>query len=109
MANEIAKNNQNEIENDLRSMQLLQAMFGATPEQARGIVQQSKDPQTKAKIKNLSMVVLQKTTGMSMGKAMEFIAKYENTDMGTMMKAIKDIIPADRLAQAQARAIQMIN
>ena len=109
MKNEIAKNNQNEVENDLRSMQLLQAMFGATPEQARNIVQQSKNPETKAQIKNLSMAVLQKTTGMSIGKAMEFIAKYENTDMETMIKAIKDIIPASRLAQAQTRAVQMLN
>ena len=110
MANEIAKNNQNEVENDLCSIQLLQSVFGKTAEEAHTMVEKAKtDPAVKAKINQLSVVVIQKMTGMSMGKACEFVAKYRDTNMETMVKAIKDIIPANRLEAAQAQAVRFLN
>ena len=110
MANELAKNNQNQVENDLHSIQLLQVFFGKTAEEAKEMVEKARTDETvKAKINQLSVIVIQKMTGMSMDKACDFVAKYRDTNMATMVKAIKEIVPADRLAQAQAQAVQFLN
>ena len=110
MANELAKNNQNQVENDLHSIQLLQVFFGKTAEEANEMVEKARTDETvKAKINQLSVIVIQKMTGMSMDKACDFVAKYRDTNMATMVKAIKEIVPADRLAQAQAQAVQFLN